>query len=108
MNDKRQRVSLYLRTLGVLCASALSFFLALYARSNPAGGARQDAAPFRGQSQEEANRKSAGCISSHTSTDEPTMHPTKTVHIRCADSHGGTSSPPTPPPYPPTTLLTTP
>src|SRR5260370_2886600 len=92
MNDKRQRVSLYLRTLGVLCASALSFFLALYARSNPAGGARQDAAPFRGQSQEEANRKSAGCISCHTSTDEPTMHPTKTVHIGCADCHGGNSS----------------
>src|SRR5258707_3758878 len=89
MNDKRQGVSLYLRTLGVLCASALSFFLALYARSNPSGGARQDAAAYRSQSQEEANRKSAGCISCHTSTDEPTMHPTKTVHIGCADCHGG-------------------
>src|SRR6266487_1356719 len=92
MNDKRQTVSLYLRTLGVLCAPALSFFLALYARSNPAGGARQDAAAYRSQSQEEANRKSAGCISCHTSTDEPTMHPTKTVHIGCADCHGGNSS----------------
>ena len=92
MNDKRQTVSLYLRTLGVLCASALSFFLALYARSNPAGGARQDAAAYRSQSQEEANRKSAGCISCHTSTDEPTMHPTKTVHIGCTDCHGGNSS----------------
>jgi hypothetical protein len=45
-----------------------------------------------GQSQEEADRKSAGCISCHTSTDEPTMHPTKTVHLACTDCHGGNSS----------------
>ena len=47
---------------------------------------------FRGQSQEEADRKSSGCISCHTSTDEPTMHPTKTVHLGCTDCHGGNSS----------------
>ena len=33
------------------------------------------------QSQEEADRKSAGCMSCHTATDEPTMHPSKGVHI---------------------------
>src|SRR5271157_3245741 len=43
----------------------------------------------RGQSQEEADRKSTGCVSCHTSTDEPTMHPSKAVHIGCTDCHGG-------------------
>ena len=42
-----------------------------------------------GQSQEQAARKSCGCISCHTSTDEPTMHPSKAVHLGCADCHGG-------------------
>src|SRR5260370_31240718 len=45
----------------------------------------------RGQSQEEAGRKSSGCISCHTSTVEPTMHPTKTLHLGCTDCHGGNS-----------------
>jgi len=46
----------------------------------------------RGQSEEEAARKSAGCISCHGQTDEPTMHPTRTVHLACTDCHGGNSS----------------
>src|SRR5882762_5690370 len=83
MNSERQPVLSSLRTLRVLCVSAVSFFLALHASSNP---------PARGQSQKEADRKSSGCISCHTSTDEPTMHPTKTVHLGCADCHGGNSS----------------
>jgi hypothetical protein len=41
------------------------------------------------QTQEEADRKSAGCISCHTQTDEPTMHATGTVRIGCTDCHGG-------------------
>ncbi|HEY2351520.1 MAG TPA: hypothetical protein VGH83_03340 [Candidatus Acidoferrum sp.] len=45
-----------------------------------------------GQSREEAERKSAGCVSCHTATDEPTMHPTKTVQLACSDCHGGDSS----------------
>ncbi|HWT87361.1 MAG TPA: hypothetical protein VN454_01070 [Candidatus Angelobacter sp.] len=48
--------------------------------------------PFRGQSESEASAKSAGCISCHGPTDEPTMHPTKTVHLGCTDCHGGNSS----------------
>jgi hypothetical protein len=44
------------------------------------------------QSQDEAQRKSAGCITCHTSTDEPTMHPSKAVHLGCADCHGGNFS----------------
>src|SRR5258708_11421055 len=41
------------------------------------------------QTQEEADGKSAGCISCHTQTDEPTMHATGTVRIGCTDCHGG-------------------
>ena len=41
------------------------------------------------QSQADADRKSAGCISCHTQTDEPTMHATGTVRLGCTDCHGG-------------------
>src|SRR6267143_142616 len=92
MNSERQPVSSSLRTLCVLCVSALSFLFALHASSKPPARAPQETAPFRGQSQKEADRKSSGCISCHTSTDEPTMHPTRTVHIGCTDCHGGNAS----------------
>src|SRR5262249_10357237 len=32
---------------------------------------------------------SSGCLSCHTATDEPTMHPTKTVPLTCTECHGG-------------------
>jgi hypothetical protein len=92
MTSERQAVSNSLQTLGVLCVSALSFFLAIRASSNSPARVSQNSASLRGQSQEEADRKSAGCISCHTATDEPTMHTTKTVHIGCADCHGGNAS----------------
>ena len=41
------------------------------------------------QPQAEADRKSAGCISCHTATDEPTMHATGNVRLGCTDCHGG-------------------
>jgi hypothetical protein len=91
LSPRKARTS-SLRNLGVLCVSALSFFFALHASSNLSADASQEAAPFRGQSPEEADHKSSGCISCHTSTDEPTMHPTKTVHLGCTDCHGGNSS----------------
>src|SRR4029077_2682106 len=81
-----------LRNLCALCVPALAFLFALHASSNFSAGAWQEAAPRRGQSQEEADRKSSGCISCHTSTDEPSMHPTRAVHIGCIDCHGGNSS----------------
>jgi hypothetical protein len=92
MTSERQPVSGSLRTLGVLCVCALSFFLAIRAGSNTPASVSRDSAPFRGQSQEEADRTLAGCISCHTSTDEPTMHPTRTVHIGCTECHGGNAS----------------
>src|ERR1700687_4747775 len=92
MNSERQPAPSLLRTLSVLCVSALSFVLAIRASSNPPAKVPQESAPLRGQSQEETDRKSSGCISCHTSTDEPTMHPTKTVHLGCTGCHGGHSS----------------
>ncbi|MGC2527933.1 MAG: hypothetical protein WA639_09305, partial [Candidatus Acidiferrum sp.] len=81
-----------LRDLCALCVSALSFLLVLYAESSSKVHAKPDSSSVRGQSPEEAARKSSGCISCHTSTDEPTMHPTKTVFLGCTDCHGGNSS----------------
>jgi len=75
-----------------LCVSALSFLLVFYSDSSSKLHARQDSPPVRGQSLQDAARKSSGCISCHTSTDEPTMHPTKTVFLGCTDCHGGNSS----------------
>src|SRR2546429_780592 len=89
MNSERQSV---LSSVRILWVSALSFFIVLHASSNALARSQQESAPFRGQSQEEADRKSSGCVSCHTSTDEPTMHPTKTVHLGCTDCHGGNSS----------------
>ena len=80
-----------LRILCALCVSALCLFFSLRSslRANPS---QESSGVFRGQSQEEADSKSTGCISCHTSTDEPTMHPTKTVHLGCTDCHGGNPS----------------
>ena len=41
------------------------------------------------QSQAEADRKSAGCLSCHTTTDARTMHVAETVKLGCTDCHGG-------------------
>lgn len=49
------------------------------------------------QRQDEADRKSAGCLSCHTPMDEPTMHPTRTVRIGCVDCHGGDATVEKPP-----------
>src|SRR6476660_7177204 len=41
------------------------------------------------QSQAEADRKSAGCLTCHTATDSATMHSTGTVRLGCTDCHAG-------------------
>jgi hypothetical protein len=67
-------------------------FLFLGTRTPSLTAAQEQQNPLRGQSQEEADRKSAGCVTCHTSTDEPTMHPSKAVHLGCTDCHGGNSA----------------
>src|SRR5580692_9547826 len=44
-----------------------------------------------GDSIEEAQRRSAGCVTCHNPMDSPTMHTTGTVHLGCIDCHGGDS-----------------
>jgi hypothetical protein len=43
------------------------------------------------QTQDEADRKSAGCRSCHTKTDSETMHTSPAVRLGCTDCHGGNS-----------------
>ncbi len=45
------------------------------------------------QTREQADAKSAGCLTCHTATDAPTMHnPSADLRIGCADCHGGDAS----------------
>ncbi|HEX8309892.1 MAG TPA: hypothetical protein VF614_01155, partial [Chthoniobacteraceae bacterium] len=44
------------------------------------------------QTWEEANRKSAGCIECHTTTDAHTMHSSPNVVLGCIDCHGGNAA----------------
>lgn len=60
----------------------------------PAAPAAPVAPPAAGsdlsrQTQAEAERKSAGCVTCHTATDSPTMHLSRTVRLGCTDCHGG-------------------
>ena len=41
------------------------------------------------QTQESITEKSAGCMSCHETTDEPSMHKTEGVPLGCTDCHGG-------------------
>jgi len=76
--------------LVLLAGTSVLLFAFIGTHSRTAAAAAQEPPnPVRGQSQEEADRKSSGCISCHTATDEPTMHPSKGVHLGCADCHGG-------------------
>jgi len=43
----------------------------------------------RGQTREEADAKSNGCISCHSASDAPSMHDNQAVLLGCADCHGG-------------------
>ena len=72
-----------------LLGAALVVFGAglIVAKSNAA--APQATPQLWSQSQEQAQAKSAGCITCHTSTDSATMHPTGTVRLGCTDCHGG-------------------
>src|SRR5262245_49492770 len=86
----RGRTRISLIALLLLCACCIVAVVRNYSVA-----AQQPAEPvslLRGQSEEEATRKSVGCISCHGQTDEPTMHPTKTVYLACTDCHGGNSS----------------
>jgi hypothetical protein len=44
------------------------------------------------QSREESQSKSVGCISCHTATEAPSMHPSGLVQLGCTDCHGGNAA----------------
>ena len=46
----------------------------------------------RSQSPTDAQAKSTGCVSCHTTTDRASMHGSDGVNLGCTDCHGGTSS----------------
>jgi hypothetical protein len=50
--------------------------------------AKTPAAPA-GQTKAEAEKKSAGCLTCHSRTDEPSMHASPGVVLGCTDCHGG-------------------
>src|SRR5215467_12223171 len=86
----RGRACISLVTALLLCVLCIAAIV----RNHPAFAQQtnEPVSSVRGQSEEEATAKSAGCVSCHGQTDEPTMHPTKTVHLACIDCHGGNSS----------------
>ena len=75
--------------LTLLCGGTFSLLFMGTHSARSSAAAQDPQSSIRGQSQQDADRKSAGCISCHTSTDEPTMHPSKAVPIGCTDCHGG-------------------
>jgi hypothetical protein len=52
-------------------------------------GLAQGGSPLSGQSQEQADAKSVGCVSCHTQTDSKSMHKSSSVRLGCIDCHGG-------------------
>jgi hypothetical protein len=59
--------------------------------------AQQSGQSRLGESQEEADRNSTGCVACHGQTDSASMHTTGTVRLGCTDCHGGNAGvmPPT-------------
>src|SRR6202011_5679939 len=58
--------------------------------SSPSSGNENRSQSLRlNQTQQEADDKSVGCQSCHTTTDSKTMHLTDTVRLGCTDCHGG-------------------
>src|SRR5580658_11049541 len=55
---------------------------------SPQTGVEQSS-PGLGDSIEEAQQRSAGCITCHNPMDSPTMHTRGTVRLGCTDCHGG-------------------
>jgi hypothetical protein len=76
--------------VALACAAALMVGVATSEAHAPQEQ-QQAAHDLWNQTQQEADTKSAGCISCHVTTDSATMHPTGTVRLGCTDCHGGNS-----------------
>jgi hypothetical protein len=74
-------------------STACATFIALFGPSMDGPGTERAAAQaLQMPSRAEADSGSAGCVTCHTATDEPSMHATGTVTIGCAACHGGDPS----------------
>jgi len=83
---RRRLTRIGLIFIALIGATAASLFLEGRTR------AQSQQVSLLGQSQADVDRKNSGCVSCHTSTDEPSMHPTGTVRLACIDCHGGDST----------------
>jgi hypothetical protein len=87
------KFALRLSRVSFCAALVTSLLLAALAARMPAPllrAADEKSSPnLIGQTQQEVDRKSAGCVSCHTQTDQPTMHATGTLRLGCTDCHGG-------------------
>jgi hypothetical protein len=81
--DVQRRFVVFFVLAGVIAAALL-----LEGRSHAQSPSQQQQS-LLGQSQSDVDRKNTGCVSCHTSTDEPSMHPTGSVRLACVDCHGG-------------------
>ena len=77
--------------ISILCVFLLSALPLTRVESNDEKPQRSPAAlpDLAGQTQAEADAKSSGCISCHSSTDSASMHISATVRLGCTDCHGG-------------------
>jgi len=64
-------------------------FVALTAKTSLAQNSDSNSDSLLTQSQADADRKSSGCLTCHTSTDRATMHASEAVRLGCTDCHGG-------------------
>jgi hypothetical protein len=83
------RVTLSRRLVGaaILAAAGLPFVV-----GPPAAPGFAQGSPLSGQTQEQADAKSVGCMSCHTQTDAKSMHASPNVKLACIDCHGGDNS----------------
>src|ERR1700678_2645281 len=74
------------------CTLLFASGFALWLLSGPNAHSQVQQSSLISQTQADVEQKNAGCFSCHVSTDEPTMHPTRTVRLACTDCHGGDST----------------
>ncbi|HEY0704130.1 MAG TPA: hypothetical protein VGD60_15275 [Candidatus Acidoferrales bacterium] len=80
------------RFVPLVLAGALTIVGLILFTGRMRAGQSQAQHNWLGQSQADVDRQNTGCISCHVSTDEPSMHPTRTVRLACTDCHGGDTS----------------
>src|ERR1700733_15263882 len=95
--NQRLLIAVFVGAAAICLYSVISPSRSLSASQEPAAAATQAPEAERPpillqQTQEEADAKSAGCRSCHTTTDALTMHASQSVRLGCTDCHGGDAS----------------